>query len=154
MTAPPALSVTVTREVAAPPDDLYALVTDLGTVGDRSPETLSARWLSGSGEVGSTFKGRNRLGFLTWSTVSTVTEAVPGTRFSFTTSAPSRSTWTYTFEPVDGGTRVTESMRKDDRQPAPIRWMQRLAGVRDRSAHLEAGMTTTLERLASAATTR
>ena len=72
-------------------------------------------------------------------------------RFSFSTSAPSRSTWTYTLEPIPDGTRVTETMRKDGDQPGPIRAMQRLAGVRDRQAHLAAGMTTTLERLAASA---
>lgn len=48
-----------------------------------------------------------------------------------------------------GGTRVTESMTKDEEQPLPIRVLQRFVGrVTDREAHLRAGMEQTLERLA------
>ncbi|MDO9457832.1 SRPBCC family protein [Nocardioides sp.] len=150
----PAFAVAATRHVAAPPEAVWSLVADVTRVGEHSPETVRARWLTGSpAAVGATFEGRNRLGFLTWSTVATVTAADPGRRFAFTTSAPSLTTWTYTFEPAAGGTLVTESMRKEHPQPAPIRWLQRLAGVRDRAAHLEAGMTTTLERLAATVST-
>ena len=148
----PVFHIEVSRDIAAPPDDVYALLTDLNRVGQHSPETVSASWLDGgSVGVGARFRGRNRLGLLCWSTVSTVLAAEPGRRFSFVTSAPSRTTWTYTLEPTTGGTRVTETMRKDDEQPGHIRALQRLAGVRDRRAHLDAGMTTTLERLAASA---
>ena len=156
MTAPPAstpaFDISVTREVAASPEAVYALIADVTRVGEHSPETVSAQWVEGTPtEVGARFKGRNKLGFLSWTTVSTVVTAEPGRRFVFETSAPSRTTWSYVLEPTAGGTRVTESMRKDGGQPAPIRVLQRLAGVRDRHAHLHAAMTTTLQRLAASA---
>lgn len=145
----PVFDITVTREIAAPPERLYDLLTDLSRVGELSPEAVSARWVEGDGPaVGARFKGRNKLGrFVSWTTVCTVRQAEPGRRFVFETSAPSRTTWSYTFEPVAGGTRVTEAMTKDHEQPAPIRALQRLAGVSDRQAHLRSGMTTTLANL-------
>lgn len=152
VTTQPVFHIAVSRDVAAPPDVVYALITDLTRVGEHSPETVSAWWVEGdSAGVGARFKGRNKLGFMSWSTVSTVIAAERGRLFSFATSAPSHTTWTYTLEATACGTRVTETMRKDGEQLGPIRAMQRLAGVRDRHAHLQAGMTTTLERLAASA---
>ena len=152
MSQPP-LAVTVSRTVMASPESLYDLVADVTRVGEHSPETVSARWLDDRGPVvGARFRGHNRIGFLRWSTVATVSAAEPGRRFAFDTAAPSRTAWTYTFEPVEDGTRVTESMCRQDAQPATRWWMQRLAGVPDREDHLHAGMTATLARLDSAAT--
>ncbi|GAA3345697.1 hypothetical protein GCM10020358_53750 [Amorphoplanes nipponensis] len=78
---------------------------------------------------------------------ATVTQAAPGRAFAFTTAWPSASTWRYDLEPVAGGTRITESMTRAAPQMALVRLIQSAVGVRDRAAHLRAGMTTTLERL-------
>jgi hypothetical protein len=59
------------------------------------------------------------------------------------------TTWRYELASVKGGTEVTETMTKAGAQYAPIRWTQNLVGVRDRGAHLRAGMQTTLDRLAA-----
>ena len=53
-------------------------------------------------------------------------------------------------EAVEGGTRVTESMLKPDKQVLPIRILQRLVGVPDRVACVREGMETTLDNLATA----
>lgn len=80
--------------------------------GARTPE--AGRPLT-QGEV---FDGTNRRGRARWSTECVVTESDPGRRFAFavrkigarTPLLPGRiATWTYDFEPVDGGTRVTET---------------------------------------------
>jgi hypothetical protein len=146
----PALAVSVSRVIAAPSDELYALISDVTTIGSRSPETVEARWMTGTGDAGSRFRGRNRIGALRWSTVSTVVRAEPGRAFCFEVAAPSRTTWSYVLEPVAGGTRVTEAMQKDNPQPLPIRLLQRLAGVTDREAHLREGISATLEHLEAA----
>jgi putative intracellular protease/amidase/uncharacterized protein YndB with AHSA1/START domain len=146
-TARPALAVSVSRAVPAPPDRVYALISDITRMGEWSPETRSAYWR----EPGRRFTGRNRIGPLyRWSMSATVTEAVPGRAFAFTTDRPSSTTWRYDLEPVEGGTRVTESMTRAAPQLAVVRAVQRGVGVRDRVAHLRDGMTTTLERLDAA----
>jgi uncharacterized protein YndB with AHSA1/START domain len=141
--------ITVSREVPADPDRVWAHLTEVANLAELSPENLSSTWLDEPGP-GARFKGRNANGFLRWSTVATVTEWEPGQRFGFEISPPSRTRWRYELEPVAGGTRVTESMTKDEAQPLPIRVLQRLGGVTDREAHLRSGMEQTLARLAAA----
>lgn len=70
--------------------------------------------------------------------------------FAFTTAWPSSSSRRYALEPVDGGARITESVTRAAPQLALMRAIQRVVGVRDRTAHLRAGMATTLERLDAA----
>ncbi len=143
----PALSVDVSRTVAASPERVYALISDITRMGEWSPETYAARWR----EPGRRFTGSNRIGpFYRWRMTATVTEAAPGRAFAFATAWPSSSSWRYDLEPVDGGTRITESMTRATPQTALVRLIQNAVGVRDRAAHLRAGMTTTLERLDAA----
>ncbi|MFI7219872.1 SRPBCC family protein [Micromonospora maritima] len=145
--ARPALSVSVSRTVAAPPERVYALVSDITRMGEWSPETYAARWR----EPGRRFTGSNRIGpFYRWRMTATVTEAVPGRVFAFATGWPSSSSWRYELEPVEGGTRITESMTRAAPQMALVRAIQRLVGVSDRAAHLRAGMAATLSRLDAA----
>ncbi|MFE5284874.1 DJ-1/PfpI family protein [Nocardia sp. NPDC056611] len=142
----PALSVSATRVVPASPAHVYAMIHDITRIGDFSPETTSARWI----EQGRRFKGSNSIGrFYRWGMAATVIEATPGRVFAFRTDWPSSTTWRYELRRVDGGTEVTESMHKVDAQLAPIRWIQNAVGVRDRAAHLQSGVETTLDRLVS-----
>lgn len=147
LTAQPALSVQVSRTIAAPPERVYALISDVTRMGQWSPETYAASWV----EPGRRFKGKNRIGSLyRWTMTATVTEATPGRTFAFTTAWPSSSCWRYDLQAVEGGTRVTESMTRTTPQAAIVRSIQIAVGVRDRAAHLRAGMTTTLDRLDAA----
>ena len=152
---PQPVAAEVERVIAASPQRLYDLVTDVTRMGEWSPETTSARWVKGAthAEVGARFTGTNRLGKNSWSTTPEVVVAERGTEFTFKVPGKSGPRWSYRFEQVDGGTLVTESVQQDRRSPAPIRWLQRRAGVTDRSAHLADGMAVTLDRLALVAET-
>jgi hypothetical protein len=147
------VDVTVSTVVTASPQTLYALVGDVTRMGEWSPETVEAAWLDGATGpvVGARFAGRNRIGSIAWTTKPVVTVADPGRAFAFRVPGGSGATWTYTFERVDGGTRVTEHARQEKRSPLVIRLLQRRAGVTDRAEHLRAGMAATLGRLAAAA---
>jgi uncharacterized protein YndB with AHSA1/START domain len=149
-TTAPDIEITVNRIVPGDPQRVWEILTDVSRMAELSPENVESRWLDEQRGVGARFKGRNKLSWLSWSTIATVTAWEPGRTFAFEISPPSRSRWTYTLEAVPEGTRVTESMAKDDPQPAPIRLLQRLAGVTDRTAVLRDGMATTLERLEDA----
>jgi hypothetical protein len=148
------VKLSVEKIVAADAATLYNLVADVTKMGNYSPETVKTAWISPATgpEVGARFSGANKLRFLTWTTKPTVTEADPGRRFAFKVPGAAGPTWTYSFEPVEGGTRVVESVEQTKPSPAFIRFLQRRAGVTDRAAHLRDGMTTTLDRLAAAAT--
>ncbi len=147
------LAVSVTRVIQAPPEVAYDLLSDVTRMGDFSPENTGATWLAGATgpAVGARFKGTNRLGSNSWSTKPTITAADRGRRFEFVVPGSRGATWTYTFDPVAGGVRVTESMRQDRPSIFLVRLLQRRAGVTDRAANLHASMTTTLERVAAVA---
>ncbi|WP_196073073.1 SRPBCC family protein [Nakamurella alba] len=150
------IHVSVSVESDIDPVTLYDLVSDITTVGDRSPETVSARWTGELREpvVGARFKGSNRLGMLRWSTRATVTAADRGSRFAFRVAGTGGPLWTYTFSPRPDGAHgcvVTESVEQFEPSPGIQQWLRRRAGVTDRAAHLAAGMRTTLDRLCAAA---
>lgn len=147
-------TVSVTREIAASPDEVWALVSDLPRMGEWSPENQGGSWVGGATgpAAGARFKGRNRNGRRSWSTTCRVTDCDPGHLFAFeVTSGPVPvSRWEYRIDATDGGCRVTESVV--DRRP---RWFVTVAavatGVRDRVEHNTATMTETLDRLAATA---
>jgi len=150
------LAVSVSRVIDASAEAVYDIVSDVTAMGDYSPENTGASWLGGATDavVGARFEGANALGSLHWSTKPTVTAADRGRRFEFVVPGRSGATWTYTFDPVAGGTKVTESMRQERRSPLPIRLLQRRAGVTDRAEHLRSAMVTTLDRVALVAERR
>ncbi|WP_433174943.1 SRPBCC family protein [Actinoallomurus sp. CA-150999] len=104
-------TVEVRRMMGADPQDVYELIADVTRMGEWSPESTGAEWLSGEpGAVGSTFRGDNRRPWVKWSTICTVTVADRGKRFAFTVKAAGRpvATWEFEIAPRDGGCEVTE----------------------------------------------
>lgn len=147
--------ISVSREIAAPPEEVWRLVADVTRMGEWSPECTGGTWLKGATgpAVGARFKGTNEAGGKKWATTCEVTECVPGERFGFrVTGGPFKvATWSYTFEPVDGGTRVTESWT-DQRHPVMAKIFGKVTGVTDRASHNRANIERTLESLDRAAT--
>jgi Polyketide cyclase / dehydrase and lipid transport len=152
--------LSVSIDVAAGPEVVWGLVSDLARMGDWSPECTGVKWAGAapgpSGPtVGAVFKGRNRNGIRRWSTKGTIVVADPNRRIAWDIAALGLpgARWSYTIEPGDGGCRVTESW--EDKRGALLSFVGPMAtGVKDRAAHNEAGMRTTLERLKAAAEAR
>jgi uncharacterized protein YndB with AHSA1/START domain len=146
--------VSVERTINAPPEKVWAMVSDVTRMGEWSPETVGAEWVGDRKEpvVGARFKGRNEIGKRKWSTVCTVVEAEPGASFAFEVKAGpvGIALWEYRFAPDNGGCRVTESWT--DKRPKLVELISKpVMGVHDRAAHNREGMEATLERLAKAA---
>ncbi len=142
--------------VRAAPETLWAMVTDVTRMGDWSPENERGEWLDGATGpvVGARFKGYNRRGRSKWSTTCEVTEAEPGRSFVFVTGGTGKpgTWWRYRFEPVDGGTLVTESFEMRKALGAGARLLTRATtGVTDRRGDMEEGIRTTLAALKQAA---
>ena len=101
--------------IAATPEAVYGLITDLSRMGEWSPETTKATWVGdATGPVaGAKFKGTNKLWLFRWSTTPTVEVAEPGREFTFVTTNKDGSTkytrWSYVLTPAGDGTDVTES---------------------------------------------
>jgi Polyketide cyclase / dehydrase and lipid transport len=95
--------------VAQEPGELYAMVSDITRMGDWSPVCRACWWDEGAGpQVGAWFTGRNETPERVWETRSQVVAADPGREFAWEVNN-GWVRWGFTFEPDDGGTRVTES---------------------------------------------
>lgn len=146
--------VSVERTIPADPSTLWSMVSDITRMGEWSPENAGGTWRRGATgpAVGASFKGRNRRGARRWSTTCTVTDCEPGRSFAFDVSIGpiSAANWSYRFEEVDGGTKVTETFT--DRRASWMETVGRIAtGVADRTSHNRDTMTETLANLERAA---
>jgi hypothetical protein len=146
--------IEVSRVIAASPEALYDIVSDLPRMGDLSPENTGGMWVNGATgpEVGAEFRGTNSRGTKHWATTAVVERAERGHEFAFRVKVgPVKvARWSYRFEPVEGGTKVTETW--DDMR----NWMAKKAGtvssgVSDRLTHNRETMQVTLGNLARAA---
>ena len=154
MTTPPATTLSRTTTIAASPQSVFALVSDLPGMGRFSPENAGGRWLGGATgpAVGAGFRGRNGRGIHRWSTRCTVTRCEPGRAFAFAVSSMGLpvAEWAYDIEAAGDGTRLTETWT--DRRGALITLAGRLvSGVADRAAFTVESIERTLDGVKKAA---
>lgn len=147
----------VTVEIAASPQQVYTLVSDINRMGEWSPECFRCSWTKGATgpAVGARFKARNkgRRG-PAWFNTPKVTVAEPGREFAFNRSGPGIGsyTWRYVMEPTAGGTRLTESFDVERPLSSAMTWItEKWTGSSDRDADMHEGMVTTLTRVKAAA---
>jgi uncharacterized protein YndB with AHSA1/START domain len=141
----------VTVHFAAPPAEVWDLVSDVTRIGEFSPETFEARWLDGATgpRAGARFRGhvrRNGRGPVYWTTC-TVTVSEPGREFAFAVNGPGETivnTWRYRLEPGGDGTDVTESFQVPGTLPMRLYWA--VAGRARLRTNLT-GMRVTLEKM-------
>jgi uncharacterized protein YndB with AHSA1/START domain len=150
----------VTVRIAAPPDRVWDLVSDVTRIGEFSPETFEAQWLDGAEgpRPGARFRGhvrRNGRGPVYWTTC-TVTAADQGREFAFSVAGlggATANTWRYRLDPApadDGelSTDVTESFEMPATLVNRVYWT--LGGPARLRANLD-GMRATLERIKAVA---
>ena len=140
--------------VAAPPDRVYQLVSDVTRIGKWSPECYCCRWLDGvtAPALGARFKGYNRRGRRRWSVPCRVTAVETDRVFAFETLPGGRvqTRWRYELEPAGVGTILRESFE--------VLWYTRIlirlfGGPRRRLVQMEESVHTTLERIKAVAET-
>lgn len=113
-------TTSVERVIPAPPEAVWEVVSDIGFPTATSPELEHTEWLDDADgpSVGARFLGHNARGDLTWTTTSVVTVHDAPTAFAWTPlyrpddpeDPEPLATWRFDLEPVDGGTRVTQSV--------------------------------------------
>lgn len=141
----------VSRDIAAPPQAVYAAISDVTRMGEWSEECYACDWHEGCDgpSVGATFDGHNRNGDLQWTTQGRVIEADAGRAFAFECSMMDfhYSTWGYRIEPTDFGCHVTE-WSEDLRPESVLEFSRQTSGVDDRTGRNRETMSITLARLA------
>ena len=104
-------------DIAAPPEVVYDLITDVTRMGEWSPECYRCEWLDGATAAapGARFRGYNRVGRLTWERTAIVDTAERGREFSFTTindrAGRQETRWRYAMRPAQDGTLLTEAFQ-------------------------------------------
>lgn len=151
-TVPSADAVTV--RIAATPEHVYSIVSDVTQMGRLSPECTGGRWLGGATGpvVGARFRGTNKRGWVRWATTNEVVAAEPGREFAFETKQ-SGIRWSYSFERDGDGTLVTESRAAWRDRPLTAKLASRLflGGLDEHEDEMREGMRATLERLKAVA---
>ncbi len=144
--------VSVSIDISAPADAVWALVSDLSRMGEWSPETTKVEWKGGATgpTVGATFTGTNQNGKKKWSTNGRIVEFTEPTDLAWeVTAGPGLkiAQWRYRIEPLDQRScRLTESTI--DHRPGWMKYVGALAsGVKERAPHNTAGMEATLARI-------
>jgi len=109
-------TVEVQTWVDAPPEQVWPLVSDPGLMPDLSTELQRVEWVDGATgpQTGARFRGYSSHAAMgEWSTVSVVSQCAAPAVFAWDVGDPDvpASSWRFTLEPADGGTRITQWMR-------------------------------------------
>ena len=133
--------------IDATPQEVFAILTDLGELPALSPENRRCELLEGWTElaVGARFRGHNRAGDYEWHADCEVTEFEPGRRFAYVVPPDydHATVWSYTIEPDGDGCVVTEAFHAP-LLALPDVYPGRIEGRRD---NLEAACRTTMANL-------
>ena len=115
------------RDIAASPEAVWELVSNITRIGDWSPECYRCEWDPGKAPgLGATFTGYNRFGDTEWSNQSTIVEWVRLERVAWEVRLTARAAekfggdpvtrWGFTVERIGTGvrlTQVTDDMRSE-----------------------------------------
>jgi uncharacterized protein YndB with AHSA1/START domain len=147
---------TSTIDIAAPPEKIWSMISDLPRMGEWSPENVGGKWQGGATEAapGVKFKGTNKQGWHRWSGGVVITEAEAPKRLSFTVKIAglNGATWGYDIEPTGEGCRVTESWTDTRNGLFKVGLVTKLAtGIADRTGYAQELMDTTLANIKKAA---
>ena len=109
-------TVEVSTWIDAPPEHVWALVSDIGLMPGLSRELQSVEWLDGVSRpaVGARFVGRSKHDALgEWSTTSYIVELDPGRVLAWAVGDPEQpsATWRFTLHPGRDGTTLSQWVR-------------------------------------------
>jgi uncharacterized protein YndB with AHSA1/START domain len=139
-----------TIDISAPPEQVWAVISDLKRMPEFSPQCVRMLAL-GAPKAGTWTLNLNRDGKKYWPTTARIMRYEPNQAFAFRINE-NRCIWSYTLEPTDTGTRLVE--RRDC--PNGTTWFSRkaidaaLGGEQPFEEQLERGMKETLDRIKTA----
>ena len=137
-----------TIEVAAPPEKVWALVSDLPRMARWSPQVVKTIVRGGPVRLGSRTININRRGPLFWPTQAEVVRFDPHRELAFRIKE-NYTIWSFTLEPDGTGTRVTQRREAPDGiSNVSIRLTRTILGGQETfTGELREGMRQTLERI-------
>jgi len=144
------LPISASVELAAPPETVWELVSDVSRMSDWSPECRKIVVLGSPKQgVGTKFIGLNRRGWAVWPTTSKVVRFEPGKAVAWRTRE-SGATWSYEIARTASGTSLTgrrelPSYTIGTKLMAPL-----IGGAGGHDQELAEGIRTTLERIKAA----
>lgn len=144
------LPISASVELAAPPETVWEVVSDVSRMSDWSPECRRIVVLGSPKQgVGTKFIGLNRRGWAVWPTTSEVVRFEPGKAVAWKTRE-SGATWSYEIAPTASGTSLTgrrelPSYTIGTKLMAPL-----IGGAGGHDQELAEGIRTTLERIKAA----
>lgn len=133
-------SCEVTATIAASPEAVWALVSDVTRVGEWGGECVGAEWLDGASgpAVGARFLGRQVRADRKWETTSVVIEAEPGRSFSWVVGDPANASATWRYELSGEGTGTSVRYRAE-MGPGPSGLTALIAHTPDREEQIIEG---------------
>lgn len=99
-------TISASTPIAATPQQVYDIVSDIGRIPEWSPECVSADWIDAD-----TFRGKNARRLGRWSTKCKVVANDPGREFTFEVQLPwggAFTRWSYQIQPDGDGSVLTE----------------------------------------------
>lgn len=142
-------NLTTSIVIAATPERVWTVVSDLGRMGEWSPQTRKVIVRGGEVKQGTTTININRQGWKVWPTQSEVVDFEPNRRIAFKVRE-NHSVWSFDLEPAgDGGTRVTQTRDVTHGTTAVSKMLvdKMLGGEPSFEANLLTGMKQTLVRI-------
>ena len=143
----PLLEATI--EIDAPPEKVWALVSDIERMSSWSPQVVRSTVNGDEVGLGTTFANENQQDDVVWPTNAKVVRFDPPRDFAFKVKE-NRLVWSFELEPLPGGgTRVTERRECPDQiTDLSIGFTDKyLGGVEAFTERQRAGIRETLERL-------
>jgi uncharacterized protein YndB with AHSA1/START domain len=155
----PCLEVSLT--VAAPPERVWALASDITRVASWGVECVGAEWVGGADgpTVGARFLGHQVREGWTWETMSVVIESEPGVSFAWAVGDPANAAATWRYQLAGDGSGGTVVSYRVVMGPGPSRLTAVIAEMPDREESIianrlkehERNMMATLEAIKRAA---
>jgi uncharacterized protein YndB with AHSA1/START domain len=138
-------------DIDAPPEKVWALVSDLSLMPRWSPQCRLMKTF-GPLRAGAKTFNLNRRNLMFWPTTCQLTEVVPEQKLAFRVIG-NNTVWSYELEPTATGTRVEETGRADGGVAPVANFVldKLFGGVPSFERELVEGMNTSLRRIKAAA---
>lgn len=140
-------------EIAATPEKVWSIVSDLSRMGEWSPQCRKVIVRGGTVRLGAKTINVNKRGLLVWPTTAKVVTFEPNRKIAYRI-AENRTVWGFEITPTDSGVRLTERREAKNGQTTKVSSTLiglAMGGTESFDAELEEGMRETLMKIKAAA---